>query len=248
MVGTSQTRLLTELANGERTANGFIDRILFAMTESSGKPRWQEEEVSEDLDAAWESILGAILSMECRVDDDGEPIPTILRFSPDAKRMLYEWQHCNAEMCDNEMNDTAVSFFCKLEIYVIRFSLLLRMTRWACDEGQPEPKEISETDVSGAIELAEYFRHNALSVLTCISEERLNELHRTVYDHLAEEFSTADGIRVAARFGMKDHTFKMFLTRNLNTLFRRVRQGLYRKQSCYSANNVTSSGNESESE
>lgn len=63
VVGTIQKRLLTELANGERTANGFIDRILFAMTESSGKPRWQENEVSEDLDNAWESILTAMLSM-----------------------------------------------------------------------------------------------------------------------------------------------------------------------------------------
>lgn len=239
VVGTIQKRLLTELANGERTANGFIDRILFAMTESSGKPRWQEDEVSEDLDNAWESILTAILSVECRLDDEGEPIPIIVRFTPAAKRTLYEWQHRNAEMCDNEMNDTVVSFFCKLEIYVIRFSLLLRMARWVCDEEQSPPEEIGDNEVGGAIEFAEYFRHNALSVLTCISEEKLNELHRTVYDHLAEEFSTADGIRVAARFGMKDHTFKMFLTRNLNTLFRRVRQGLYRKQSCYSANNVT---------
>ncbi|WP_297068526.1 hypothetical protein, partial [uncultured Duncaniella sp.] len=51
--------------------------------------------------------------------------------------------------------------------------------------------------------------------------------------------STADGIRIAERFGMKDHTFKMFLTRNLNTLFRRIRQGWYQKLSCYSANKVT---------
>lgn len=216
------------------------------MTESSGKPKWQEDEVSEDLDNAWESILTAILSVECKLDDEGEPIPIIVRFTPAAKRILYEWQHWNAEMCDNEMNDTVVSFFCKLEIYVIRFSLLLRMARWVCDEEQSPPEEIGDNEVGGAIELAEYFRHNALGVLTCISEEKLNELHRTVYDHLAEEFSTADGIRVAARFGMKDHTFKMFLTRNLNTLFRRVRQGLYRKQSCYSANNVTLPANENE--
>lgn len=246
VVGTIQKRLLTELANGERTANGFIDRILFAMSESSGKPKWREEEVSENLDKAWASILDAILSVECRLDDDGEPIPVILRFTSAAKQKLYEWQHRNAEMCDNEMNDTMVSFFCKLEIYFIRFSLLLRMTRWACDVEQSPPEEISNDDVAEAIELTEYFRSNALSVLTCISEERLNELHRTVYDYLAEEFSTADGIRVAARFGMKDHTFKMFLTRNLNTLFRRVRQGLYRKQTCYSANNVTPHENESE--
>lgn len=248
VVGTIQKRLLTELANGERTANGFIDRILFAMSETSGKPKWQEEEVSEDIDNAWESILGTILSVECRLDDEGEPIPTIVRFTLSAKKRLYEWQHHNAELCDNEMNDTVVSFFCKLEIYVIRFSLLLRMARWVCNERDSKPEEIGDNDVAGAIVLAEYFRHNALDVLTCISEEKLNELHRTVYDHLAQEFTTADSIRVAARFGMKDHTFKMFLTRNLNTLFRRVRQGLYRKQSCYSANNVTSSDYENEHE
>ncbi len=147
------------------------------MTESSGKPKWQEDEVSEDLDNAWESILTAILSVECRLDDEGEPIPIIVRFTPAAKRTLYEWQHRNAEMCDNEMNDTVVSFFCKLEIYVIRFSLLLRMARWVCDEEQSPPEEIGDNDVGGAIELAEYFRHNVLSVLTCISEEKLNELN-----------------------------------------------------------------------
>lgn len=57
-------------------------------------------------------------------------------------------------MCDNEMNDTVVSFFCKLEIYVIRFSLLLRMVRWVCDEEQSPPEEIGDNEVGGAIELA----------------------------------------------------------------------------------------------
>lgn len=137
------------------------------------------------------------------------------------------------------MSDNIVSFFCKLEIYVIRFCLIIRMARWAVAEESSSPEAIEIEDVDGATRLAEYFRNNALSVLTCISEEKLNELHRTVYDNLNDEFSTADGIRVAERFGMKEHTFKMFLTRNLNTLFRRVRQGMYKKLSCYSANNVT---------
>lgn len=73
VVGTIQKRLLTELANGERTANGFIDRILFAMSESSGKPKWREEDVSDDLDKAWTSILDAILSVECRLMHSGRP-------------------------------------------------------------------------------------------------------------------------------------------------------------------------------
>lgn len=239
VVGTIQKRLLTELANGERAANGFIDRILFAMTKSNVKPRWNEDEVRDDLDREWERILNRLLSVECVVNEDKEPIPTVMRFTPDAKRRLYDWQHENAALCDKEMSDNVVSFFCKLEIYVLRFCLILRLIRWTVSEEQPRPSDIEDEDVTGAIELAEYFRGNALSVLTCISEEKLNELHRTVYEHLTEEFSTADGIRIAERFGMKDHTFKMFLTRNLNTLFRRIRQGWYQKLSCYSANKVT---------
>ena len=139
------------------------------------------------------------------VNEGKEPMPTVMRFTADAKRRLYEWQHENAALCDNEMSDNVVSFFCKLEIYVLRFCLILRIVRWAVSDGELRPSDIEDEDVAGAIELAEYFRGNALSVLTCISEEKLNELHRTVYEHLTEEFSTADGIRIAERFGMKDH-------------------------------------------
>lgn len=222
VVGTIQKRLLTELANGERTANGFIDRILFAMTNNPGKPRWNEDEVPENLDNDWETILNRLLSMACLVNDEKESIPTVLRLTSDARQRLYEWQHDNARLCDNEVTDIVVSFFCKLEIYVLRFCLILRMARWAVNDETTSPELIEADDAAGAIELAEYFRRNALSVLTCISEEKLNDLHRTVYDHLPTEFSTAEGIDTAARFGMKDHTFKMFLTRNLNTLFKRV--------------------------
>jgi hypothetical protein len=242
VVGTIQKRLLTELANGERAANGFIDRILFAMTKTTSKPRWNEEEVREDLDRDWERILNRLLSVSCNLNENQEPQPIIIRFDNDAKKSLYAWQHYNAELCDNEMSDNVISFFCKLEIYVLRFCLILRMARWAVSDESQSPEIIEADDVDGAIRLTEYFRQNALAVITCVSEEKLNDLHRTVYDHLTDEFSTADGIKTAERFGMKDHTFKMFLTRNLNTLFKRIRQGWYRKMLCYSTNNVTADG------
>lgn len=242
VVGTIQKRMLTELANGERAANGFIDRILFAMTKTTNKPRWSEDEVREDLDRDWEHILNRFLSVPCNLNENHEPQPVIIRFDNEAKKSLYACQHRNAEMCDNEMSDNVISFFCKLEIYVLRFCLLLRMAQWAVSNETQSPETIEADDVDGAIRLAEYFRQNALAVITCVSEEKLNDQHRTVYDHLPEEFSTAEGIKIAERFGMKDHTFKMFLTRNLNTLFKRIRQGWYRKRSCYSTNNVTADG------
>ena len=144
----SQKRLLTELANGKRATNGFIDRILFAMTKSNGKPRWNEDEVRDDLDREWERILNRLLSVECVVNEDKEPIPTVMRFTADAKRRLYEWQHENAALCDNEMSDNVVSFFCRLEIYVLRFCLILRMVRWAVSDGEPRPSNIENQVVA----------------------------------------------------------------------------------------------------
>lgn len=105
VVGTIQKRLLTELANGERAANGFIDRILFAMTKTTTKPRWNEEEVREDLDRDWERILNRLLSVPCNLNENQEPQPVIIRFDNEVKKTLYAWQHRNAELCDNEMSD-----------------------------------------------------------------------------------------------------------------------------------------------
>lgn len=239
VVGTIQRKRLAELANGERASNGFIDRILFASPKIETKPRWSEDDVREDLGRDWEQLLNRLLDIDCALDETGEPMPIVLSFAADAKRRLYTWQHENAGLCDGEQSDIIVSFFCKLEIYVIRFCLLLRMAMWAADEEPESPTEITVDDVDGAIRLAEYFRANALEMLTCVTEEKLNELHKTVYEALTTEFTTADGIRLAEKFGMREHTFKMFLRRNLNTLFKRLRVGYYRKMSCYSANSVT---------
>lgn len=239
VVGTIQRKLLAELANGERGSNGFIDRILFASPKIDTKPRWSEDDVREDIEKDWELLLNRLLVIDCALDENGEPMPTVLRFAPDAKRRLYSWQHDNASLCDSEQSDIIVSFFCKLEIYVIRFCLLLRMAKWAAETERESPAKITLEDVEGAIRLAEYFRANALEMLTCVTEEKLNDLHKTVYESLANEFTTADGIRLAEKFGMREHTFKMFLRRNLNTLFKRLRIGYYRKMSCYSANSVT---------
>lgn len=239
VVGTIQRKLLAELANGERASNGFIDRILFATPQTDSKPKWSEDDVRDDLDEEWETLLSRLLGLTFTLDEQGEPQPSVLRFAPTAKKRLFAWQHENADMCETEQSDTVVSFFCKLEIYAIRFSLLLRMARWAASDEPLTPTEIELENVEGAIRLAEYFRRNALEMLTCVSHERLNDLHRAVYDALPNEFATADGIKLAEKFGMREHTFKMFLSRNLNTLFKRMRVGYYRKHSCYSANSVT---------
>ena len=227
VIGTIQKKILNELAKGERSSNGFIDRILFVMPNLQQKARWNDKELPENIEQEWNAIIEKLIQQECSLNEFGEIEPRILLFTENAKRRLYEWQHHFSELCDRETNDTIVSIYCKLEIYIIRFALIIQLARWTCEECDKEAIDIES--VRRAIELAEYFRTTAIRVQTSIGNEQLNELHRTIYHHLPQRFTTAEGIALAESYGMKEHAFKMMLKRHLGTLFKKINHGEYSK-------------------
>ena len=96
-----------------------------------------------------------------------------LPFRDEAKRQLYAWQHDNAKRCDLEENEALLGIYCKLEIYIIRFALIIQLARWTC--GECDKEAIDTESVHRAITLAEYFRTTAVRVQTSIGEGQLNE-------------------------------------------------------------------------
>ena len=227
VVGTIQQKILGELGKGERASNGFIDRILFVMPEAVEKSRWNDREPPEELEHEWQQIVGRLIDQECEFDENNELQAHILPFREEAKRELYTWQHDNARKCDLESNEALLGIYCKLEIYIIRFCLIIQLARWTCGECDKEAIDIES--VRRAIELTEYFRTTAIRVQTSIGNEQLNELHRTIYHYLPQRFTTAEGIALAESYGMKEHAFKMMLKRHLGTLFKKINHGEYSK-------------------
>lgn len=120
-----------------------------------------------------------------------------------------------------------VGIYCKLEIYIIRFCLIIQLARWTC--GECDKHTIDLESVNRAILLTEYFRTTAVKVQTAVSQEQLSELHRNIYLNLPQRFTTAEGIGIAESYGMKEHAFKMFLKRHIGTLFRKENHGEYSK-------------------
>lgn len=53
VIGTIQKKILSDLAHGDRSNNGFIDRILFVMPTIEHKTRWNEKDASPDLESQW---------------------------------------------------------------------------------------------------------------------------------------------------------------------------------------------------
>ncbi len=98
------------------------------------KARWNDKELPENIEQEWNAIIDKLIQQEYALNEFGEIEPHILLFTEDAKRRLYEWQHHFSELCDRETNDTIVSIYCKLEIYIIRFCLIIQLARWTCGE------------------------------------------------------------------------------------------------------------------
>ena len=57
-----------------------------------------------------------------------------------------------------------LGIYCKLEIYIIRFCLVIQITRWLC--GECGKDQVDTETVQRAILLTEYFKQTATRVQT----------------------------------------------------------------------------------
>lgn len=227
VIGTIQKNVLGELAKGERSNNGFIDRILFVMPNIQQKARWSKHELPETTEQEWANIIRTLIEMNCPIDEEGEVTPHIIPFTFEAKKKLYAWQEEHARLCDSEANETLVGIYCKLEIYIIRFCLIIQIARWSCHEA--DKQSIDETTVERAIALTEYFRSMAQQVQAVMGCNQLNQQQRQLLIELPLRFQTAEALQVGERLGFKERAVKDFLSRNIGTLFTKEKHGRYKK-------------------
>ena len=229
VVGTIQNGILNELAQGSRSSNGFIDRLLFVMPNNQDKQPWSDREPTFDIETAWADIIGRLVKLPYETDTDGNIIANILPFASDAKARLYEWQRRNTEECNREECDALKGVYNKFDFHAIRFCLILQMARWAC--GEADRTVIDLLSVENAISLVDYFKATARKVHGIISEMSLTEQQRAIIAALPDCFTTEEGIAVAKENGMPGRTFQDFLKRSvsLGTYFQREKHGHYSK-------------------
>lgn len=227
VMGSIQLMQLRDLAKGDKGYNGFLDRILFLIPRTLQKEYWSDNDVPHNLSLQWEATITELINLEYQTDEFDEPQPTVLCYTTEARRRIFEWQRHNTDLYNSEFDERIGGIYAKLEIYVNRFALILQMLRWVYHES--DKKTIEVQSVEGAIALTEYFRdsvNKVVDIYGCDSE-KLSDIQKQLVAALPETFSTAEGIATAARFGVNERSFKRFL--KLDTLFRRERHGVYTK-------------------
>lgn len=246
VMGGIQPSLLKSLFKGNKSECGFLDRILFAKPPNLEKSIWSDTEVSSDIFNSWTNILDRLIDLpkytiqlmsmlkgsseESRVsslDTEGEPFVFI--FSQKAWDKLLEWQRHNKKLCDEALEENLVGIYSKLEIYIIRLSLLMQTLSWACGEGDFSTVELKA--IERAIQLIEYFRAMAEEVYAAIQYsdplENLSKKMLSLYLQLPDNFKTSEGQQFAGLHNIPIRTFNRFITRK--ELFEKIDRGHYRK-------------------
>lgn len=231
VIGTIQHGILKELAKGDRSQNGFLDRILFVLPNFVEKQYWNDRELPKHIMSQWNNLLSQLINLDYATDQNGEVMPIELQFNAEAQAELIAWQHKNVDLCETEADDTLLGIYKKMETYISRFCLLIQMMRWIC--GESNKKEIDKTSVFGATLLVDYFCNTARKVQTIINNtsriEQLSSIQKSIWQALPIAFTTGEATEIALVNGMPDRTFKEFLKNNLNTLFAKDKHGAYRK-------------------
>lgn len=230
VAGTIQNGILNELAKESRTKNGFIDRILFVIPDNIQKTCWSETDLNPVIVQNWQNIISNLLNLPITNDETLNPSPEILKFTPDAKRILFEWQKANTDQSNDTENEAVSGIYSKLEMYAVRLALILEMMRFAC--GESNKQAVSIEAVQGALKLVEYFKNSAIKVNSIISNTSPLDKHpadkRAIYKALPEIFTTETGLQIAKDLSVKERTFKSFL--NEKELFTRISRGKYEKR------------------
>jgi hypothetical protein len=229
VAGTIQPGVLNELADN-RTENGFLDRLLFVVPDNLKKEYWSETELSPEIVENWQTIISNLLDVSIIQDDTNNPQPEILRFTPEAKQLLFDWQRELTDQSNKPENEAISGINAKIEMYAVRLALILQMVRYACNEGNKQAIEIEA--VQGALQLVEYFKKTAIKVHSIVSNasplEKLPTDKQTLYIALPDTFTTSEGVQVAESMGMAERTFKRFLSNR--DLFNNHTRGEYEKR------------------
>lgn len=227
IIGGIQPGVLPEVFGKNSINNGLLDRWVFVWPLKAEKPYWNTNEMPIEFIEKWNSIISRIEKFRYEPDEFGNYQSQEIRFNSESWTVILEWQKRNTDLC-NGSTDRIASIYSKLEIVVLRLSLILQILKWAC--GDESKDFVTAETAESAILLTEYFRGTALRVnelLTQPKSELLPSDKKQLYNSLPATFKTSEGLAVSSSLGMPERTFMTFLKDT--SLFKKLKHGEYEK-------------------
>ena len=220
IIGTMQPGVLPDFARG-KMESGFLDRWLFSFPDKTQYPQFTLEELNPEVTKRWYEIIDRIFSLPL----DGER--RVIRLSDEALKIYMDWYNAIARIKNDEkfLLPEAVT---KMERYCARFAIILEAMKYGC--GQEMIDEIQADSIKGAIDLCSYYlscTFRARRLFKRSPVEGMSETQKVIYQELPISFCTAEGVDIAARYGMKERTFKDWIK---TEPFKHISHGQYERR------------------
>ena len=93
----------------------------------------------ENVLTQWEEIIRKVIDIPLTIDSEGNVISNELSFSQEAKQMINRWKNEVSNAAYSSTDSDAVRALCgKLEIYLIRYCLVIQIMHSICDGASME--------------------------------------------------------------------------------------------------------------
>tara|TARA_R110002126_G_scaffold291063_1_gene450191 strand:- start:6333 stop:6959 length:627 start_codon:yes stop_codon:yes gene_type:complete len=206
------------MASNNRDNDGFLARFLFVYPTNQKSNLFTGKTIDATHKENYKTLINDLYGVNART----------LNATDSQVEIYKKWQHEKVEECHNDDLETLIQS--KLETYVWRFALIIEMMDQATKDDFKD--DLSHESLNKAIKLVEYFRVNALRVYDKISSnnplDSLSENQRNLFNELPLEFTKGEKEDLFEKHHVSGGTLGRFL--NMDELFKRVRQGSYKKK------------------
>ena len=223
LLGTTQThRYLTTFAD-ERYDSGLCARILAVPILEEEPLLWDlSRSTDDDIEIRYEDLLDRINS------DRGNPAE--YSFSAGASSQIQTWQNGIEERLNVDGHDYELAIFRKMQIYVLKFALILQIM-WDKAEAVDNTEHVINEDIAfKATLLADYFFENACD-LSMIAHQvtPMTDKEQQLYDAFPTSFTSEEGLKVAESIGLGKTSFYSLIKKIKGVLIEQPMRGRYVK-------------------
>jgi hypothetical protein len=234
-IGTIQPDVLLNFLNQNNTNNGYNERLLYVTTNQPPNGEWTEFNRNEGLKNEYIKTVLNIFEVPSKLSSDGELEPNMVIFDSTAFQTVMDWQHKNTKLCNSTSDNQLKGVYKKLEIYVIRFSLIMAIMDYAATVPALLRKDdiqlkITQKHTKAAICIAEYFRNSAKNIYALKPKEmttkNLDKRFLAFFENLSTTFTTERALEIGKELKLAERTVYYYLREKY---FRKIKRGYFEK-------------------
>ena len=181
ITGGIQPGILQRALGAEHRESGMAARFLLAFPPRTTQC-WTDAEIDPRQVARYAEVWNRLCELPLSSGTDGQPCPRIVSLSPEAKAVFTAfYDSIGREQA--ELSGDLSAAWSKLREYPGRLALVIHFVRWAADDPTLESQStVDAASMSAAVQLVEWFKHEARRVYALLSESETERDQRRLVE------------------------------------------------------------------